>query len=55
MKHVVTVLFFVAAMAAYIASSLPGAALLLAIGLGLELTGWYRVLRGRRNPGVPTH
>jgi hypothetical protein len=48
MKHLVTLLFFVGAIAAYIAGNMPGAALLLVVGVILELAGWYRVFRGTR-------
>jgi len=48
MKHLVTLLFFVGAIAACIAGSMPGAALLLVVGVILELAGWYRVFRGAR-------
>lgn len=55
MKHLVTLLFFVGAIAAYIVGSMPGATLLLAIGVVLELTGWYRVFRGKKHPSIPMH
>jgi hypothetical protein len=55
MKRLVTLLFFAGAIAAYIAGSIPGASVLLAIGMILESLGWYRVLRSKKHPSLPTH
>jgi hypothetical protein len=52
MKHLITLLFFVGAIAFYIAGSMPGATALLMIGVILESLAWYRVLRGKRRPAV---
>jgi membrane protein implicated in regulation of membrane protease activity len=47
MRHVITLLLFVGAIAAYFAGSMPGAAVLLAAGAVLETLGWYRLFRGK--------
>lgn len=52
MRHLVTLLLFVAAIAAYIAGSMPGAIVLVVVGLVLEATAWLRVFRGRKQPPV---
>lgn len=55
MKHLVTLLFFAGAIAAYSVGSMPGATLLLAVGIVLELVGWYRIFRSKKHPPLPTH
>jgi hypothetical protein len=55
MKHLVTLLLFVGAIAAYIAGSTSGAAVLVVAGLALESVAWYRLLRGNKNRPVSTH
>lgn len=55
MKHLVTLLFFAGGVAAYMAGSAPGAAALLLIGGVLESLGWYRLLRSKKNPAIPTY
>lgn len=55
MKHLLTLLFFAGAIAAYIVGSMPGAAALLVIGVVLELLGWYRILRNKKHPPTLTH
>ena len=54
MRHLVTVLFFASAVAAYIAGSMPGAAALLIVGIVLESLGWYRVFRGKKGSPIST-
>ena len=54
MRHLVTLLLFVAAIAAYIAGSMPGAVALVAVGLVLEAIAWLRVFRGKKQPPVST-
>ncbi len=48
MRHLVTLLLFVAAIAAYIAGSMPGALALVAVGVVLESIAWLRIFRGRK-------
>jgi hypothetical protein len=48
MKHLVTFLFFVGAIVAYMAGSIPGAAAFSIVGIVLELIGWHRILRGKK-------
>ena len=55
MKHFVTLLFFAAAIAAYIAGSMPGTAALLIVGVVFESLGWYRILRGKKRLPVEIH
>lgn len=55
MRHLVTLLLFVGAIAAYIAGSTPGAATLVVVGLALESVAWYRLLRGGKHRPVSTH
>lgn len=55
MRHLLTLVFFLAAMVAYILSSVPGALALLLVGLVLESMGWYRIFHGRKRKHVPTH
>jgi hypothetical protein len=55
MRHLVTLLLFAGAIAAYIAGSTPGAATLVVVGLALESVAWYRLLRGRKHRPVSTH
>jgi NhaP-type Na+/H+ or K+/H+ antiporter len=55
MKHLITLLLFVGAIAAYIAGSTSGAAVLVVAGLALESVAWYRLLRGKKNRPVSTH
>ncbi|MEZ0472110.1 hypothetical protein [Luteimonas salinilitoris] len=55
MRHLVTLLLFVGAIAAYIAGSTLGAAALVVVGLVLESVAWYRILRGKKHRPVSTH
>lgn len=55
MRHLVTLLLFVAAIAAYLTGSTPGAAALIVVGLVLESVAWYRLLRGKRHRPASTH
>lgn len=48
MKHLVTLLLFLGAIAAYLAGSTPGAAALLVVAVILESLAWYRVLGRKR-------
>lgn len=55
MRHLVTLLLFAGAVAAYLAGSTPGAAALVVVGLVLEAVAWYRLLRGKKHRPVSTH
>jgi hypothetical protein len=55
MKHLVTLLIFAGAVAAYMLGSMPGATALLIVGVVMELLGWYRIFRGEKHSSVPTH
>lgn len=52
MRHLITLLFFAGAIAAYVMGSMQGALLLLAVGVILELLAWYRLFRTRRPPSA---
>lgn len=54
MRHLVTILFFIAAIAAYLAGSAPGAIGLVVVGLVLEVFAWRRVFRRRKQPAPST-
>jgi hypothetical protein len=49
MKHLMTLLLFVGAVFAYIAGSMPGVTILLAVGMMLESIAWYRVFHSRKH------
>lgn len=55
MRHLVTLLLFVGAIAAYIAGSTPGAVAFVVVGLILESAAWYRLLRGNKHRPATTH
>ena len=55
MRHLVTLLLFAGAIAAYLAGSAPGVAALVVVGLVLEGVAWHRLLRGKKHRPTLTH
>lgn len=49
MKHVITFLCLAAALAAYIAGSMSGAAIFFGAGIIFEGMFWFRLFRRKRN------